>query len=250
MIKAAVEELKGGVTTAPTSTASILDCLINCVLLNMASIWVSSLVIQIVALLDVRFKLFIASLVCCTCENFLVVVKQPSSCQEVKSQRLGDSDGTYSILTGSGGVLEIYCHGMKTAYPKEFVTLSQSADNYAEIFPVTWVKTDVFLAQLCSYSGWCFSLRHPSTCPTDLSPPAVNNRHYPGKGRSTFSRVRIDVLSMELIGNLISLHFMSTNYTECTAFYEWSCSQWFHVCNQRRCNRTCYWVWLGRWLLQ
>jgi hypothetical protein len=99
----------------------------------------------------------------------------------VKLQKLGTTDGTYSILTGSGGVLQIYCHAMGTADPKEFITLSPHAHNFAEIYHL--------------------ALRDPSTCPTVLNSSVINRHHYPSKGRTVFGRVRIDVQSMELIAN-------------------------------------------------
>ncbi|XP_062522406.1 A disintegrin and metalloproteinase with thrombospondin motifs 9-like isoform X2 [Corticium candelabrum] len=104
----------------------------------------------------------------------------PTSCNEVKTKEIGRSDGTYLISTRNG-VLKIYCYEMNTQFPKEFITLLSKTSNYAEIFSKT--------------------LRNPNTCPTNLTSSIVNSHPYRGKGRTEFSRVRIDVHSMEIMTN-------------------------------------------------
>lgn len=61
------------------------------------------------------------------------------SCYEEKNYFNATKDGEY-ILVLSGRNMSIYCHGMSTSEPKEYLTLPAGPEeNYAEIYDKTLV---------------------------------------------------------------------------------------------------------------
>ncbi|XP_053298458.1 A disintegrin and metalloproteinase with thrombospondin motifs 9 [Pleuronectes platessa] len=105
----------------------------------------------------------------------------PSSCQEVQSmnQLLPDRE---HFLNVQGKALKVYCAGMQTETPQEYITLMMGeGENYSEIFG--------------------FRLNDPTQCPANGSRRADCDcrRDYTNAGITTFSKVRLDINKMNII---------------------------------------------------
>nr|XP_019942000.1 PREDICTED: A disintegrin and metalloproteinase with thrombospondin motifs 9 [Paralichthys olivaceus] len=105
----------------------------------------------------------------------------PSSCQEVQNRNglLPDSE---HFLNFQGKSLKVYCAGMQTETPQEYITLMMGeGENFSEIFG--------------------FRLNDPTQCPANGSRRADCDcrRDYTTAGITTFSKVRLDISKMNII---------------------------------------------------
>lgn len=59
-----------------------------------------------------------------------------SSCKQALQEELGNEDGEYSfqLTPKCEKSVKVYCHGMKTSNPKEYLTLALNSDNHARIY--------------------------------------------------------------------------------------------------------------------
>uniref|UniRef100_A0A7M4FG01 ADAM metallopeptidase with thrombospondin type 1 motif 9 n=1 Tax=Crocodylus porosus TaxID=8502 RepID=A0A7M4FG01_CROPO len=90
-------------------------------------------------------------------------------------------DGEY-YLNVKGKIIKIYCSGMQTDSPKEYVTLvSGDAENFSEVFG--------------------YRLHNPTECPYNGSrrEDCHCRKDYTAAGFSTFSKVRLDLNTMQII---------------------------------------------------
>uniref|UniRef100_A0A3B4VJ60 ADAM metallopeptidase with thrombospondin type 1 motif 9 n=1 Tax=Seriola dumerili TaxID=41447 RepID=A0A3B4VJ60_SERDU len=105
----------------------------------------------------------------------------PSSCQEVQSTN-GPLPDSEHILNIQGKALKVYCAGMQTESPKEYITLMMGeGENFSEIFG--------------------FRLNDPTQCPANGSrkEDCDCRRDYTTAGITTFSKVRLDISKMNII---------------------------------------------------
>ncbi|VDP08363.1 unnamed protein product [Soboliphyme baturini] len=106
---------------------------------------------------------------------------QPRDCAEIRENRKVDTDGTYDVLV-NGQRVSIYCFGMNTHHPKEYLSLSiDFRNNFAEFYP--------------------YRLLYPFTCPhngqrNDSCECSIENIPRPGLTR--FRKVRIDLHNMKI----------------------------------------------------
>ncbi|KAE8298082.1 A disintegrin and metalloproteinase with thrombospondin motifs 9 [Larimichthys crocea] len=105
----------------------------------------------------------------------------PSSCQDVQSMNgpLPDSEHVLSI---QGKAVKVYCAGMQTEAPQEYITLTTGeGENFSEIFG--------------------FRLNDPTQCPPNDSrrEDCDCRRDYTAAGITTFSKVRLDLSKMNII---------------------------------------------------
>lgn len=57
-----------------------------------------------------------------------------ATCLDLKQRFPSARDGEHSLVVGNQ-IMSIYCHGMNTDYPKEYLTLPASPQqNYAEFY--------------------------------------------------------------------------------------------------------------------
>ncbi|XP_076123623.1 A disintegrin and metalloproteinase with thrombospondin motifs 9 [Alosa pseudoharengus] len=105
----------------------------------------------------------------------------PRSCREAQSLSSILVDGE-QILSVQGKAVKIYCAGMQTDTPGEYVTLmAGEAENFSEVFG--------------------YRLIDPTGCPANLSrrEDCSCRRDYTAAGLSTFSKVRLDLSKMHII---------------------------------------------------
>ncbi|KAJ8361216.1 hypothetical protein SKAU_G00177410 [Synaphobranchus kaupii] len=105
----------------------------------------------------------------------------PTSCSDIQSRNGRSSDGE-QLLIIQGKPLKIYCAGMQSDGPREYVTLrTGDADNFSEVFG--------------------FRLNSPTECPYNGSRPQDCHcrKDYTAAGLSTFRRVRLDLGTMQII---------------------------------------------------
>ncbi|XP_043528485.1 A disintegrin and metalloproteinase with thrombospondin motifs gon-1-like isoform X2 [Frieseomelitta varia] len=101
------------------------------------------------------------------------------SCYEAKTYFNATKDGEYTLVM-AGRNMSIYCHGMSTSQPKEYLTLPAGPEeNYAEINDQR--LNDPYI---CPYSG-----------------PRNSNCNCSTSGKTTFRRVRIDPIELSIIEN-------------------------------------------------
>lgn len=105
----------------------------------------------------------------------------PRSCQEIQSVNgpLPDSEHFLSI---QGKALKVYCAGMQTEAPQEYIALTTGeGENFSEIFG--------------------FRLNDPTQCPANSSrrEDCDCRRDYNAAGITTFSKVRLDVSKMNIV---------------------------------------------------
>ncbi|XP_043795099.1 A disintegrin and metalloproteinase with thrombospondin motifs 9-like isoform X3 [Apis laboriosa] len=109
------------------------------------------------------------------------------SCLEVKKYFKTTKDSEYNLVLG-GRSMSIYCHGMLTSEPKEYLTLPAGPqENYAEIYDKTF--NDPYV---CPYNG-----------------PKNNNCSCSTSGKTTFRRVRIDPVELYIIENDYTFSWMT-----------------------------------------
>ncbi|XP_077132057.1 A disintegrin and metalloproteinase with thrombospondin motifs 9 isoform X1 [Ranitomeya variabilis] len=105
----------------------------------------------------------------------------PQNCLEVKRLRSVSEDGEHYI-TVQEKIIKVYCSGMQSDSPKEYVTLlSDEAENYSEVFG--------------------YRLQNPTECPYNGSRRAdcPCRRDYTAAGFSTFSKVRLELATLQII---------------------------------------------------
>ncbi|KAL8212762.1 UNVERIFIED_CONTAM: A disintegrin and metalloproteinase with thrombospondin motifs 9 [Gekko kuhli] len=105
----------------------------------------------------------------------------PTSCKEVKTLKGISEDGEY-YLKVKGRLLKIYCSGMESDRPKEYVTLvNGEAENFSEVYS--------------------YRLHNPTECPYNGSrrEDCQCRKDYTAAGFSAFSRVRLDLNAMQII---------------------------------------------------
>uniref|UniRef100_A0A8C0VMC1 ADAM metallopeptidase with thrombospondin type 1 motif 9 n=1 Tax=Cyanistes caeruleus TaxID=156563 RepID=A0A8C0VMC1_CYACU len=112
-----------------------------------------------------------------TCHN----VHDCKSCKDVKHLKGVTEDGEY-FLQVKGKTLKVYCSGMQTDSPKEYVTLvNGDAENFSEVYG--------------------YRLHNPTECPYNGSrrEDCQCRKDYTAAGFSTFSKVRLDLNTMQII---------------------------------------------------
>ncbi|XP_060095443.1 A disintegrin and metalloproteinase with thrombospondin motifs 9 isoform X1 [Heteronotia binoei] len=115
-----------------------------------------------------------------TCHN-IHECELPTSCKEVKTLKGISEDGEY-YLKVKGRLLKIYCSGMESDRPKEYVTLvNGEAENFSEVYS--------------------YRLHNPTECPYNGSrrEDCQCRKDYTAAGFSAFSRVRLDLNAMQII---------------------------------------------------
>ncbi|PIK42415.1 putative A disintegrin and metalloproteinase with thrombospondin motifs 9, partial [Apostichopus japonicus] len=108
-------------------------------------------------------------------------LRPQSSCKDL--QHLGNisEDGEYRLLI-KGQFINIFCHQMSSTNPQEFLTLPQDIENFSEIY------SKRLLAPLqCPYKG-----RRNDSC-------ACTNAGHQEAGLTTFSKVRLNITTLEII---------------------------------------------------
>ncbi|XP_038627931.1 A disintegrin and metalloproteinase with thrombospondin motifs 9 [Tachyglossus aculeatus] len=105
----------------------------------------------------------------------------PRSCKEVKRLKGVIEDGEYYLII-KGRILKIFCAGMQSENPKEYVTLvNGDSENFSEVF-----GHRLHNPTECPYNG---SRREDCQCRKD----------YTAAGFSTFRKVRLDLDTMQII---------------------------------------------------
>nr|XP_028575323.1 A disintegrin and metalloproteinase with thrombospondin motifs 9 isoform X3 [Podarcis muralis] len=115
-----------------------------------------------------------------TCHN-IHDCELPTSCKEVKRLKVTTEDGEY-YLQVKGKLLKIYCTGMESDRPKEYVTLANGeAENFSEVYS--------------------YRLHNPTECPYNGSrrEDCQCRKDYTAAGFSAFSKVRLDLNAMQII---------------------------------------------------
>ncbi|XP_077458454.1 A disintegrin and metalloproteinase with thrombospondin motifs 9 [Stigmatopora argus] len=105
----------------------------------------------------------------------------PTSCQDARNLKGMVPDGEL-LLNIQGSTVKIYCAGMQTENPQEYITLTTGErENFSEIFG--------------------FRLNDPSQCPFNGSrrEHCDCRRDYSSAGFSAFSKVRLDLSKMNII---------------------------------------------------
>ena len=107
-----------------------------------------------------------------------------TSCAGIKNARVGFSDGEYLIYVRPecNTPMKVYCHGMNTSSPKEFITLPAGVqNNYAYIYAKRLPHRPYSARYKCSGT-----------------PGRMN---YTAAGLSRFRKVRVDLSRMAIIGD-------------------------------------------------
>ncbi|CAI9536524.1 unnamed protein product, partial [Staurois parvus] len=105
----------------------------------------------------------------------------PHNCQDVKRRRGVSEDGEHYIMVEEK-ITKVYCSGMQSDNPKEYVTLvSDEAENFSEVFG--------------------YRLQNPTECPYNGSrrEDCQCKKDYTASGLSTFSKVRLDLTTLQII---------------------------------------------------
>uniref|UniRef100_A0A8B9J3B1 ADAM metallopeptidase with thrombospondin type 1 motif 9 n=1 Tax=Amazona collaria TaxID=241587 RepID=A0A8B9J3B1_9PSIT len=115
-----------------------------------------------------------------TCHN-IHDCKSADFCKDIKNLKGVIEDGEY-FLQVKGKTLKVYCSGMQTDSPKEYVTLvNGDAENFSEVYG--------------------YRLHNPTECPYNGSrrEDCQCRKDYTAAGFSTFSKVRLDLNTMQII---------------------------------------------------
>ncbi|XP_004644840.1 A disintegrin and metalloproteinase with thrombospondin motifs 9 [Octodon degus] len=105
----------------------------------------------------------------------------PQNCQEVRDLAGTSEDGEYFLIV-RGKLLKIFCAGMQSSRPKEYVTLVHSdSENFSEVYG--------------------HRLHNPTECPYNGSrrDDCQCRKGYTAAGYSSFQKIRIDLGSMQII---------------------------------------------------
>ncbi|PNJ31381.1 ADAMTS9 isoform 8, partial [Pongo abelii] len=115
-----------------------------------------------------------------TCRN-IYNCELPQNCKEVKRLKGASEDGEYFLMI-RGKLLKIFCAGMHSDHPKEYVTLVHGdSENFSEVY-----GHRLHNPTECPYNG---SRRDDCQCRKD----------YTAAGFSSFQKIRIDLTSMQII---------------------------------------------------
>ncbi|XP_069759188.1 A disintegrin and metalloproteinase with thrombospondin motifs 20-like isoform X2 [Narcine bancroftii] len=104
-----------------------------------------------------------------------------ASCRDIQKTKEIQKDGEY-LLKIEGKLRKIYCAGMDSDHPREYVTLSSGeAENYSEVYG--------------------YRLRNPYECPYEgkRRKDCSCHRDYRAAGYTVFHKVRFDISSMQII---------------------------------------------------
>ncbi|XP_060695933.1 A disintegrin and metalloproteinase with thrombospondin motifs 20-like isoform X1 [Hemiscyllium ocellatum] len=113
-----------------------------------------------------------------------------ASCSDIQKTKEVQKDGEY-LLKIEGKIIKIYCAGMHSDYPREYITLlSGEADNYSEVYGYR-----LHNPYECPYNG---NRRKDCSCKHD----------YLAAGYTVFHRIRFDISTMQII--ITDLHFAQT----------------------------------------
>uniref|UniRef100_A0AAX7V026 GON domain-containing protein n=1 Tax=Astatotilapia calliptera TaxID=8154 RepID=A0AAX7V026_ASTCA len=115
------------------------------------------------------------------CRNPNCECRLPSSCQEIQTMN-GPMPDSEHFLSIQGKTLKVFCAGMQTEAPREYITLATGeGENFSEIFG--------------------FRLNDPTQCPANGSrrEDCDCRRDYSAAGITTFSKVRLDLSKMNII---------------------------------------------------
>ncbi|XP_053576979.1 A disintegrin and metalloproteinase with thrombospondin motifs 9 [Bombina bombina] len=105
----------------------------------------------------------------------------PTNCQDVKIRKSIDEDGEHYIIVNEK-VIKVYCAGMQTENPKEYVTLANDvSENFSEVYG--------------------YRLHNPTECPYNGSrrEDCQCRKDYTAAGFSAFSKVRLDLDTWQII---------------------------------------------------
>nr|XP_006004481.1 PREDICTED: A disintegrin and metalloproteinase with thrombospondin motifs 9 [Latimeria chalumnae] len=105
----------------------------------------------------------------------------PRSCGDVQKMKGFTEDGEHFLIL-QGRTVKIFCAGMQTNSPKEYVTiLNSDRENFSEVFG--------------------YRLHNPTECPYNGSrrEDCPCRKDYTAAGLSTFSKVRLDLSTMQII---------------------------------------------------
>ncbi|XP_048588500.1 A disintegrin and metalloproteinase with thrombospondin motifs 9 isoform X2 [Nematostella vectensis] len=106
----------------------------------------------------------------------------PRTCREIQLTSGLQADGEH-VLQVQGKLLKIYCHGMTTDDPKEYISLKTgSKDNFAEVYTKKLLDPNQ-----CPSNG-----KHVDSC-------ACYSQDYIDSGSSYFTKLRIDIVKMKII---------------------------------------------------
>uniref|UniRef100_A0A8C5ZLX5 ADAM metallopeptidase with thrombospondin type 1 motif 9 n=1 Tax=Marmota marmota marmota TaxID=9994 RepID=A0A8C5ZLX5_MARMA len=115
-----------------------------------------------------------------TCHN-IYNCELPQNCREVQRLTGARDDGEYFLII-RGKPLKVFCAGMKSDRPKEYVTLARGdAENFSEVY-----GHRLHNPTECPYNG---SRRDDCPCRKD----------YTAAGFSSFQKIRLDVSSMQIV---------------------------------------------------
>ncbi|XP_072124224.1 A disintegrin and metalloproteinase with thrombospondin motifs 20-like isoform X1 [Mobula birostris] len=121
-----------------------------------------------------------------------------ASCSEIQKTKEVQRDGEY-LLNIEGKLIKVYCAGMHSDYPREYVTLSSGeADNYSEVYG--------------------YRLRNPYECPYNghRKEDCSCRNDYLAAGYTVFRRIRVDISSMRVI--ITDLQFARTVHGRAVPF--------------------------------
>ncbi|XP_072761907.1 A disintegrin and metalloproteinase with thrombospondin motifs 15 isoform X4 [Anoplolepis gracilipes] len=108
----------------------------------------------------------------------------PVTCLEIQKRLKATTDGEYPLLIG-GRNMTIYCHGMSSVEPREYLTLlAGDSENYAEIY-----DKRLKYPHTCPFNG---QRNDSCNCVSELGTVS---------GRTMFKRVRIDPARLYIIAN-------------------------------------------------
>ncbi|CAH2278011.1 A disintegrin and metallo ase with thrombospondin motifs 20-like [Pelobates cultripes] len=102
------------------------------------------------------------------------------SCKELRLISKLQTDGEYTLNINNRRA-KVYCSGMQSDSPKEYITLVKGeADNFSEVYGYRLKNP-----YECPFNG---SRRHDCACKND----------YLAAGYTTFSKIRLDLISMQI----------------------------------------------------
>ncbi|XP_028407987.1 A disintegrin and metalloproteinase with thrombospondin motifs 9-like [Dendronephthya gigantea] len=122
---------------------------------------------------------------------------EPQSCKDIQTQLGKQKDAEFNI-TISNKKVQVYCYGMLTNHPKEYITLRSGAQhNFAEYYHR--------------------SLKNPRKCPYNGARnddcPLCHRELFPSSGGTYFSKVRFDVSRMSIIGGDFTFAIIRGNHS-------------------------------------
>ncbi|KYO47658.1 A disintegrin and metalloproteinase with thrombospondin motifs 4 [Alligator mississippiensis] len=120
------------------------------------------------------------------------------SCKDVQIKKRIKKDGEY-LLNIKGRMIKIYCWGMQSENPKEYVTLVKGeADNFSEVY--------------------AYRLQNPYECPFNGSrrQDCECRNDYLAAGYTVFRKIRVDIISLQI--KTTDLLFAQTIYGRAVPF--------------------------------